>query len=50
MRYYGGDTRFACLEVQTLATMQSSFKIFFIMQLGHRHCLATILFILDIYL
>jgi len=47
---YGGDIRFTCLEAQNLATMQCSFKTFFITQLGHRQCLATTLFILDIYL
>jgi len=38
------------LEAQTLAKKQSCFKKFFITQLGHRRCLATTLFILDIYL
>jgi len=50
MRENGGDIRFACLEVETLAKRQSSFTFFFITQLGHRHCLQTILFILYIYL
>jgi len=34
MRLYGGDIRFACLEVQNLAATQCSFKIFFITQLA----------------
>jgi len=37
-------------EAQIWAKKQSSFKAFFITQFGHRHCLATIVFILDIYL
>jgi len=47
MREYGGDIRFICLEAQTLAKKQSSFKVFLICQW---HCLATIAFILDFYL
>jgi len=34
-------------EVQDLTKEQFSFKTFFTMQLGYRHCLATIAFILD---
>jgi len=48
MREYGGDIHFVCLEAQALAKMQFGFEVFFITQLGHRHCLATITFILDI--
>jgi len=51
VREYGGDTRFVCFEAQALAKKRSSFKAFFITQLGQRHCLPTIAFmILDIYL
>ena len=49
MREYNSDIRFICHEAQALAKKQSSFKVFFT-QLGHRHCLATIAFVLDIYL
>jgi len=45
----GGDVRFIYLEAQTLDKKQSSFSLF-VTQWGHRHCLATIAFILDIYL
>jgi len=38
------------LKLKVWLKKQSIFKIFFITQLGHRHCLATILFSLDIYL
>jgi len=31
-----GNVRFICLEVQTLAEKQSSVKVFFITQIGHR--------------
>jgi len=41
MREYGEEIWFICLEAQTLAMKQSSFKYFFIAQVGHRHCLAT---------
>ena len=48
---YGGGIRFLCLEAQTLAEKQSSSKSFFITHMGHsRHCLATMAFVLDIYL
>jgi len=55
---YGGDIPFICLEAQTLAKKQSSFKIlfvmrfkvFFIMQSGHRHCMPIIAFILNNYM
>ena len=50
MHEYWGDIHFICLEAQTLAMKQSSSKVFFITQLGHRHFLATITLILDIYL
>jgi len=30
-----------CLETQTLAKKLYSFKVFFITQLGHRHCSVT---------
>jgi len=46
MREYGGDIYFACLEAQALAKKQYSFNVFFVTQLGHRHCSAT--FMLDI--
>jgi len=49
MREYSGDTRFIRLESQTFAEKQSSFKVFYVMQIGHRHCLATIAFFLDMY-
>jgi len=42
--------RLFCFEAQALANRQFSFKVFFIMQLGHGHCLATIAIILDISL
>jgi len=48
MREYGGDVHFVCREARALAKKQFSFKDFFITQLGHRNCLATIAFILDI--
>jgi len=35
MREYDGDIHFVCLEVQALAKKQSSFKVFFITQVGH---------------
>jgi len=47
MREYGDEINFKCLEAQTLAKKRFSFKVFFI---AHSHCLATIAFILDIYL
>ena len=47
MREYGRDIHFVCLEAQALAKKQFSFKVFFITQLGHRHCLAAIAFILN---
>ena len=50
MREYGGDIYFVCIEAQTLAKKRSSFKIFFITQLGHTHCLSTIAFLPDICL
>jgi len=31
-----GNVRFICLEAQTLAQKQSSVKVFFITQIGHR--------------
>ena len=43
------DHRIISLESQTLAKKQPSFKVFFLTQKDHRHCLATITFILDIY-
>jgi len=49
MREYGSDIHFICLEAQSFAKKQSSFKVFFITQLRHRHCLATIAFIVDIH-
>jgi len=48
MREYGGDTHFICLETEALAKKQFSLKVFFITQLGNRHCLATITFVLNI--
>jgi len=48
MPEYGSDIHFVCLEAQALATKQFTFKVFFITHLGHRHCLVTIAFILDI--
>jgi len=50
MREYGGDICFARLATQTLAKKLIQFQRLFITQLGHRHCLSTIAFILDIYL
>jgi len=49
MREYGDEINFKCLEAQTLtlAKKRFSFTVFFI---AHRHCLATISFMLDIYL
>jgi len=47
MREYGVEINFKCLEAQTLAKKRFSFTVFFI---AHSHCLATIAFILDIYL
>jgi len=38
------------LDDHALANRQFSFKVFFITQLGHGHCLATITIILDISL
>jgi len=35
-------------EAQALAKKQFSFQVFFLMQLSHRHYLATLAFILDI--
>ena len=34
-----------CLEAQTVAKKQSNFKVFCITQLGHRFCLATIVYL-----
>jgi len=48
VREYGSDIHIVCLEAQALAKKQFTFKVFFITQLGRRHCLATITFILDI--
>jgi len=48
MRECGGDIHFVCLEAQTLAKKQFNFKVFFITQLSHRHCLAAVALILDI--
>jgi len=31
-----GDLRFICLEAQTVTKKQSSFKVFFITEIGHR--------------
>jgi len=45
----GGDLRFVYIEAQTLTKKRSHFNVIFITQLSHRHCLATIAFILDIY-
>ena len=50
MREYSGVLHFVCLEAQALAKKQISFKIFFITQSGHRHCIATTACILDISL
>jgi len=47
MREYGGDIQFVCFEAHALAKKQFSFKVFFITDPGHKHCLATIAFILD---
>jgi len=47
MLEYGGDIHFICLETDNLAKKRFSFKVFF---LRHGHCLATVAFILDIYL
>jgi len=47
MREYGGDINFTCLEAQTLAKKRFSFKS---SSLRGSHCLATVAFILDIYL
>jgi len=47
MREYGDEKNFKCLEAQTLAKKRFIFKVFFI---AHSHCLATIAFIVDIYL
>jgi len=46
MREYGGDIRFICLEAEALAKKLVSKSS----SLRHSHCLATISFILDIYL
>jgi len=43
MREYDGDVCFVCLEAQALPKKRSSSKS--ITQLGHRHCLSTIAFI-----
>jgi len=48
MREYGGDIHIVCPEAQALTKKQFSFKVFFVTQLGHRHCLARTAFILDI--
>jgi len=48
MREYGGDVHSVCLEGRALAKKQFSFKVFFITELCHRRCSATIAFILDI--
>jgi len=50
MRKYSGDTLFMRLESQTLAKKQSRFKVIFVTQIDHRHCLARTTFILGIYL
>jgi len=47
MRENGGEMPFMCLESQTLAKKRFSFKPSL---LNRSHCLATITFILDIYL
>jgi len=47
MREYGGDMHFICLETQTLVKKRFSYEV---LSLSHGHCLATIAFILDIYL
>jgi len=41
-REYRDYIHFTYLEAQTLAKKKSSFKAFFITQLRHRHCSATI--------
>ena len=38
-----------CLQAPTLAKKQSIFKVFFITQLDHGHCLATIALIVYFY-
>jgi len=48
MREYGGDIHFICVEAQTLANKQSSFKAFFITQLFYSLCLATVTFIIGV--
>jgi len=47
MREYGGDIHFVCLETEALAKKQFSLKVFFVTQLGNRHCLTIIKFVLD---
>jgi len=41
MREYGSDIQFLWVQAQSLANKQFIFKIFFITQSGHKHCLAT---------
>jgi len=41
MREDGGDIRYICFEAQTWAMKQSSFKVPFIMHLGHRRFSTT---------
>jgi len=48
MREYGGGIHFERRAARALPKKQFSFKVFFITQLDHRNCLATIAFILDI--
>jgi len=36
LKVNSGDLRFICLEAQTLTEKQSSFKVFFITEMGHR--------------
>jgi len=36
LKLNSGDLRFICLEAQTVTEKQSSFKVFFITEVGHR--------------
>jgi len=36
LKLNGGDLRFTCLEAQTVTEKQSSFKVYFITEIGHR--------------
>jgi len=48
MREDSSDIHFVCLETEALAKKQFSLKVFFVTQLGNRHCLAIITFVLDL--